>query len=82
MRSQREDTNTFIKKLIGGQCSGGVSEQETCDSKQKQSNLNGDSVSNKEGIETQWSVIVANRRIIRSHTRHIGSKPIPAIHKV
>ena len=52
LRSQREDVKTFIKKPIGGQCSGDVSAQETFDSKQKQFSLNGDNVSNKEGIET------------------------------
>jgi hypothetical protein len=80
LRSRREEAKTFIKKPIGGQCSGGVSAQETCDSKQKQFNLNGGSVSNKEDIETQWPVIVAVRRKIRSQTRHIGSKPIPVTH--
>ena len=42
LRSQQEDIKMSIKKPIGGQRSGDVRAQETCDSKQKQTNLNGD----------------------------------------
>jgi len=34
-------------------------------------------VSYKESNVTQWSKVVSGRRKIRSHTRHIKSKPTP-----
>jgi hypothetical protein len=39
-----------------------------------------DDVSNKESTKLQWSEVIAGRRKIHSHTRHIESNPIPVIH--